>query len=168
MYSIPITISAGLQNFGGIVDMVNVSKRLLVAGFSRDAGNVLYGLLGMYRTLYGVPLVIITAIGITVLPALAKSLVLKNRKELKKSISQAFKLTFMIAIPSAVGLSILSSEIYISLFPNNQGANIMLIGSFVMVLMSVTQIQSIVMQGINRLYYILGTFCLGIVIKIAS
>ena len=116
MYSIPITISAGLQNFGGIVDMFNVSKRLLVAGFNQDGANVLYGFLGMYRTLYGVPLVIITAIGITVLPALAKSLVLKNRKELKKSISQAFKLTFMIAIPSAVGLSILSSEIYISLF----------------------------------------------------
>ena len=36
MYSIPITISAGLQNFGGIVDMVNVSNRLVVAGFSRD------------------------------------------------------------------------------------------------------------------------------------
>ena len=73
---------------------------------------------GKYRTLIGVPLVIITAIGTTVLPALAKSLVLKDRKELKKKISQAFKLTFMIAIPSAVGLSILSSEIYISLFPN--------------------------------------------------
>ena len=42
----------------------------------------------------------------------------------------------------------------------------MLIGSFVMVIMSMTQIQSIVMQGINRLYYILGTFCIGIVIKI--
>ena len=44
----------------------------------------------------------------------------------------------------------------------------MLIGSFVMVIMSVTQIQSIVLQGINRLYYILGTFSIGIVIKIAS
>lgn len=165
-YSIPITIAAGLQNFGGIVDMINVSKRLLVAGFNQDAANVLYGFLGLYRTLYGVPLIIITAIGTTVLPALAKSLVLKDRKELKKSISQAFKLTFMIAIPSAVGLSILSSEIYISLFGSTDGASIMLIGSFVMVLMSMTQIQSIVMQGINRLYYILGTFCIGIVIKI--
>lgn len=165
-YSIPITISAGLQNFGVLVDMVNVSKRLVVAGFSGEAGNVLYGYLGMYRNLYGVPLVIITAIGTTVLPALAKSLVLKNRKELKKSISQAFKLTFMIAIPSAVGLSILSSEVYMSLYASTKGSGIMLIGSFVMVLMAMTQIQSIVMQGINRLYYILGTFCIGIVIKI--
>lgn len=166
MYSIPITISAGLQNFGGIVDMVNVSKRLLAAGFDQEGANVLYAFLGMYRTIYGVPLVIITAIGTTVLPALAKSLVLKNRKELKKSISQAFKLTFMVAIPSAVGLSILSSDIYISLFGSDQGSGLMLMGSFVMVIMSMTQIQSIVMQGINRLYYILGTFCIGIIIKI--
>jgi stage V sporulation protein B len=168
MYSIPITISAGLQNFGGIVDMFNVSNRLVVAGFSGVAGDALYGLYGKYRTLIGVPLVIITAISMTVLPALAKSLVLKDRKELKKKISQAFKLTFMIAIPSAVGLSMLSSEIYISLFPKNlNGADMMMMGSIVMVVMSVTQIQSVVLQGINRLYYILGTFSLGIVIKIA-
>lgn len=166
-YSIPITISAGLQNFGGIVDMVNVSKRLLVAGFSTEAGTALYGLLGMYKTLIGVPLVVITAISMTVLPALAKSHVLKDRKELKKKISQAFKLTLMIAIPSAVGLSILSSEIYISLFPTgDKGSDIMMMGSIVMVIMSVTQIQSVVLQGINRMYYVLGTFSIGIVIKI--
>ena len=166
-YSIPITISAGLQNFGGIVDMVNVSKRLLVAGFSTESGTALYGLLGMYKTLIGVPLVVITAISMTVLPSLAKSHVLKDRKELKKKISQAFKLTLMIAIPSAVGLSILSSEIYISLFPTgDKGSDIMMMGSIVMVIMSVTQIQSVVLQGINRMYYVLGTFSIGIVIKI--
>ncbi|MCR4943064.1 MAG: polysaccharide biosynthesis protein [Clostridium sp.] len=165
-YSVPITISAGLQNFGGIVDMLNVSKRLLVAGFTSSEANTLYGLLGKYKTLYGVPLVLITAIGTTVLPSLAKSIVLKERKEAKQKISYALKMAFMIAIPSAVGLSILSREVYIALYGSDRGSTLMLYGSVVLVLMSVTQIQSTVLQGINKLYYVLGTFSIGIVVKI--
>lgn len=165
-YSIPITISAGLQNFGGIVDMLNVSKRLLVAGFTSSEANGLYGLLGKYKTLYGVPLVLITAISTTVLPSLAKSIVLKERKEAKQKISYALKMALMIAIPSAVGLSLLSREVYIALYGYDRGSELMLYGSIVLVLMSITQIQSTVLQGINKLYYILGTFSIGIVVKI--
>jgi stage V sporulation protein B len=165
-YSIPITLSAGLQNFGGVVDMLNVSTRLGVAGFTEDAANILYGQLSQYKTLYGVPLVIITAIGTTVLPSIAKSIVLKERKEAKRKISYALKMAFMIAIPSAVGLSMLSTEVYTALYGNSNGSDIMMYGSIVLVLMSMTQIQSVVLQGINKLYYVLKTFCIGIVVKI--
>lgn len=165
-YSIPITVSAGLQNFGGIVDMINVSLRLEYAGFSEEEANALYGLLGQYRTIYGVPLVIITAIGTTVLPTLAKLIVLKERKEAKKKISYAFKMAFMISVPATVGLSILSNEVYIALFNDGYGSDIMKYGSIILVLMSITQIQSTVLQGINKMYYVLGSFCVGIVAKI--
>ncbi|MBE6048205.1 MAG: polysaccharide biosynthesis protein [Clostridium sp.] len=165
-YSIPITISAGLQNFGGIVDMFNVSKRLGVAGFDEAAANALYGILGKYKTLYGVPLVLITAIGTTVLPSLAKSIVLRERKEAKQKISYALKMALMIAIPSAVGLSVLSREVYIALYGYDRGSDLMLYGSIILVLMSITQIQSTVLQGINKLYYVLGTFSIGIIVKI--
>ena len=165
-YSIPITISAGLQNLGGIVDMLNVSGRLIVAGFTEAEANGLYGLLGKYKTLYGVPLVIITAISTTVLPSLAKSIVLKERKEAKQKISYALKMAFMIAIPSAVGLSVLHNEAYVALYGSDRGSDIMLYGSIVLVFMSVTQIQSTILQGINKLYYVLVTFSIGIVVKI--
>lgn len=165
-YSVPITISAGLQNIGGVVDMFNVSKRLIVAGFTSEQGDILYGLLGKYKTLYGVPLVIITAIGTTVLPSLTKSLVLKQRKEAKKKIGYAFKLVLLIAIPSAVGLSMVSTEVYIFLFGDAYGADIMLFGSVILVLMSITQTQSVILQATNKLYYVLITFSVGIVVKI--
>lgn len=166
MYSIPITLSAGLQNLGGLVDMANVSIRLGVAGFSKSEGDSLYGLYSIYKTLYGVPLTIITAISTTMLPSITRSFVLNEHREVKRKIANIFRLVFAIAIPSAVGLSVLSSEIYLTLYGSTAGENIMKIGSFIMVIMAVTQIQSMVLQGINKLYYVLKTFTIGIVVKI--
>ena len=105
MYSIPITLSTGMQNFGGLVDMVNVNSRLIFAGFDRRMADTLYGQLGMYKTLLSVPLVVITSIGTTTLPSIARSMVLNERREVKRKIAYAFKMAFSIAIPAAVGLS---------------------------------------------------------------
>ena len=165
-YSIPITMSAALQNLGGLVDMINVSQRLAVAGFNYEAGNALYGQYAMYKTLSGVPLVLITAIATISLPAISRSFVINDRKEVKSKISSAFRITFAIAVPAAVGLSILSSEVYTSLYNGSDGASIMTIGSFIIVLMAITQIQSIVLQSINKLYFVIKTFAIGIVFKI--
>lgn len=43
MYSLPIVLSAGLQNLGGLVDMLNVRSRLIDIGFSKSAAYALYG-----------------------------------------------------------------------------------------------------------------------------
>lgn len=167
-YSIPIIISSGLQNFGGLVDMVNVKNRLLAAGFDKDMANILYGNYGVYKTLYGVPLILITAIGTTVLPTISRAMAVKDRKEIRRNIKYAFKVALAIAIPAAVGLSMVSEEVYITLFGSTDGAKIMTIGSFIIILMTMTQIQSVILQGINKFYFIVGSFSIGIICKIIA
>ena len=166
MYSIPIVLSSGLQNLGGLVDMMNVTNRLQSSGLSEVAANTLYGDYGLYKTLYGVPLVMITAIGVTVLPAIARARALRDKKEIKRNIRRAFKVALLIAIPAAVGLALTSEHIYMSLVGNTEGSELMKYGSFILVLMTITQIQSVVLQGINKFYYILFTFFIGIIFKI--
>lgn len=166
MYSIPITLSAGMQNLGGLIDMVNVKNRLLYAGFTSVQSDVLYGKLAMYKTLLGVPLVIITSIGTTTLPSIAKSAVLNEKKQVKKKIAYAFRIAFSIAIPAAVGLSMLSEMIYMTLYNSSDGHEIMMIGAFILILITMTQVQAVIMQSVNKLYFILGTFLVGIVTKI--
>ena len=165
-YSVPIVLSTGLQNFGGVIDMFNVNLRLQHAGFSIPEADALYGLLSKFKTMYGVPLIVVTAIGTTVLPAISRAVVLKDKKEVRRKINYAFRLTFIITIPAAIGLSVLSKEIYTAIFPNNQGYRLLLYGSLIVVLMGMTQIQSVVLQSINKLYFILGTFMIGILVKI--
>lgn len=167
-YGLPITLSAGLQNFGSLVDMVNVNSRLAAAGFNMQQSQVLYGVLGRYKTLLSVPLIVITALGTTVLPAVSAAMALKNKKEVRIKATFAYKLTFLITIPAAVGLSLLGREVFELLYGTDQGFDLMVIGSVVLVLMAVVQIQTVILQSMNKLYFVLGTFSIGIATKIIA
>lgn len=167
-YGLPITLSAGLQNFGSLVDMVNVNSRLAAAGFNMQQSQVLYGVLGRYKTLLSVPLIVITALGTTVLPAVSAAMALKNKKEVRIKATFAYKLTFLITIPAAVGLSLLGREVFELLYVTDQGFDLMVIGSVVLVLMAVVQIQTVILQSMNKLYFVLGTFSIGIATKIIA
>ena len=167
-YGLPITLSAGLQNFGSLVDMVNVNSRLAVAGFTLQESQVLYGVLGRYKTLLSVPLIIVTALGTTVLPAVAAAMALKDKKEIRRKTTFAFRITFIITIPAAIGLSSLGREVFELLYGTDQGFELMVMGSVVLVLMAVVQIQTVILQSMNKLYFVLGTFSIGIVAKIIA
>ena len=167
-YGLPITLSAGLQNFGSLVDMVNVNSRLAVAGFNLQQSQVLYGVLGRYKTLLSVPLIVVTALGTTVLPAVAAAMALKDKKEIRRKTTFAFRLTFIITVPAAVGLSMLAREVFELLYGTDQGFDLMVIGSVVLVLMAVVQIQTVILQSVNKLYFVLGTFSIGIIAKIIA
>ncbi|GFP75002.1 putative polysaccharide biosynthesis protein [Clostridium fungisolvens] len=167
-YGFPIALSAGLQNFGALVDMFNVTARLSYAGFTKDQGNVLYGILGYYKTLLYVPLTIITALATAVMPAIVRALVAKDKKSMKESILFAIRISYDIAIPAAFGLAILSAEIYKVLFGKTTGYELMVYGSVVVIFMAIVQIQNTILQAVNKFYFVVGSLCVGIVLKIAS
>ncbi|MBE6071126.1 MAG: polysaccharide biosynthesis protein [Clostridium butyricum] len=167
-YGLPITLSSGLQNFGSLVDMVNVNARLAFAGFSIEKAQELYGVLGRYKTLLSVPLIIITALGTTVLPAVSAAMALKDKKEVRNKTSFAFRMTFLITIPAAVGLSCLSKEVFTILYGSEQGYELMMYGSVVLIFMAIAQIQTVLLQSMNKLYYVLGTFIVGLTFKIVA
>ncbi|EKQ53170.1 MULTISPECIES: polysaccharide biosynthesis protein [unclassified Clostridium] len=167
-YGLPITLSSGLQNFGSLVDMVNVNSRLAFAGFTAEQSHVLYGVLGRYKTLLSVPLIIVTALGTTVLPAVAAAMALKDKKEVRRKTTFAFRITFIITIPAAVGLACLAQEVFELLYGTTQGFELMVWGSVVLILMAVVSIQTVILQSMNKLYFVLGTFSIGIIAKIVA
>lgn len=166
-YGMPITLSAGLQNFGTVIDATNVRTRLSFAGFSMDNIDKLAGYLGQYQNLAYVPLVFIVAITTIVLPDISRAVINKNKEAIKEKIGFAFKLGFIITIPSAVGLAVLSESIYKLLyFRDTYGFRLMIYGSFIMVLMGVVQLQTTILQSLNKFYIVIYTLLAGLVVKI--
>jgi stage V sporulation protein B len=166
-YSIPITLSVGLQNAGALVDLANIKNRLGAAGFDESAANVKYGLLGQFNTLIHVPITLISALSAAALPGISGAAAVGDRKTIQEKINYVFKVCFIVAMPAAVGLAILSKPIYHLLFPrSSEGYYLLSYGSVVVILMAVVQIQTTILQSLGKLYTAMLSMLIGIVAKV--
>lgn len=167
IYGIPITLCIGLQYAGNLVDMFNIKDRLLFAGFTDKVSNIKYGILGKYNTLINVPITLISALAAAVLPSISGAAALRDKILIEENTNNAFHFCFLVAMPSAVGLAVLSRPIFRFLFPQYiDGYTLMSFGSIVLVLMSVVQIQTTILQGLGKLYTVTLYLILGIVSKV--
>lgn len=164
-YGVPITLCVGMNYAGNMVDLWNTKSRLLVAGLSNSEANILYGQLGQYQQLINVPIAIVSSLAAAILPAISGAIACGNKKKAKGNINYSFRLCFLITLPSAIGLTVLSSPIY-KMIHLGEGSDIMKYGAVVLILMALSQIQTTILQSIGKLY--LATFysVIGIVAKI--
>lgn len=167
-YGLPITLCVGFQNAGNLIDVGNIKSRLLVAGFSLADGDVLFGVLTKYRILLSVPIALISALSVAVLPAISSLHALKDKKKVEDKINYAFRLALLVAVPSAIGLAVLSRPVFITIFGIKyaDGWRLMLFGSLVIIFQSTVQIQIAILQGIGKLYLSTIYMILGIFSKI--
>lgn len=166
-YAIPITICLGMQNAGSLIDMANVKDRLLVGGFSESIASTLFGVIGQFNTLISVPITIISALSMALLPSISASNILGERDEMQRKIIYSFRICLIIAIPSAIGLAILGKPIYDMLFLKMaEGYKFMVFGSIIVVLWSIVLIQTTILQGIGKLYKATMYILVGIIFKV--
>ena len=109
--AVPITIgAAGLQ----IINMVEVKVfmgRLLATGFTQDAADIMKGVLNMCQTVFNMPCSFIGPITISAIPAITASLTLQKHGAVKATEESASRITALISMPCAFGLSILARPV---------------------------------------------------------
>lgn len=166
-YGLPITLSTGLQNLGNIIDMLTVSNRLVdAAGFSQSQANALYGYFSTrYKILLNVPMVFITSLGYMALPAISRAYTLKDKKEIKSKINFSMRVTYLLSIPAAFGLALLSENVYKYIFADSNGYMMMVIGAAMIPLTAIVLMQNVILQSVSQFYYVLFTLALSIVVK---
>ncbi|MDP4088962.1 MAG: polysaccharide biosynthesis protein [Bacillota bacterium] len=170
-YGVPITLSVGLQNAGSLVDSSIMVPRLIVSGLKDVIARQKFAILAQLNPLINVPITVISALSAAVLPAISAAAAVDDRKRVQSKINQALKLCFMVSIPSAVGLAVLSNPIFSTLFNkypeySKIGAYLLKFGSIVVVLMSVVQIQTTILQSIGKMYIVTASMVFGIIFKI--
>lgn len=164
-YGVPITVCVGMTYAGNIVDLYNTKVRLMAGGVPEIQATILYGFLTKYQQLLNVPIAIISSLSMAILPAISAAAATKDREGVTEKINYAFRLCYLIAIPCAVGLAILSDPVF-QILKFAGGSYIMAYGSVVLVLMSCMQIQTTILQSVGKLYTATLYSILGIVCKI--
>ena len=111
-FAVPITIGACFIHVLNIIDMKTVMYCLKnLEGFSADYAESLYGIWLNTVKIYDLPGAIIIPLSTSVLPVLTAAYTRKNQEDVRRTAASAMRMTFLIAVPCAVGLAIFAKPI---------------------------------------------------------
>lgn len=165
-YAVPITIGVGLQNAGMLMDIWIVKSRLLFSGFDQSKVEILWGVLYQYNTLISVPMAVIGSLATSILPIVARHNAVEDKKTLKFSINSIFRVTYIISVPCAFGLAVLSKPILTLIGYDTDASVLFAYGVIVLILSAIALIQTSILQGVGKVKQITVYSVIGLVGKI--
>ncbi len=121
---IPIALGSSVLS---VITLIN-TKLILgqlqnAAGFSYDLATDLFGVYSATLPLFNLPAAIITPLTISIIPAIAGFIELKRYGEARDVIESSLRIATIIALPMAVGLSVMSAPIMFAVYGlEGQGA----------------------------------------------
>ena len=111
MIAIPITIgSAGLSILTMLETKIYMSQ-LLHLGYTQDQADTMKGIYDFSKTVFNMPCAFITPITVSIIPAIAAHLSLKNHKDAQATEESAVRIMGLVSMPCAVGLAVLAQPV---------------------------------------------------------
>ena len=139
--AVPITIgSAGLQVLNVIETNLYMGQLLTANGMSQSTADITKGIYNMTQTVFNMPCAFMVPITTSVLPAITAQLTTKKYGAARGIEESAARITGLISLPCAVGLSVLAAPV-MALLGGYSGENLELAGTILTVL------------GINVFFY---------------
>lgn len=145
-----------------------VMRILIASGYSESEATILYGQLsGKYVTLTTLPVAISSSIATAVLPSIAASNRLGEKKQVKRKMNLTMRISMIISVPAAVGIGVLGPQIIAMLFPQAPDGGILLtIGAVSIIFLALCQTATGILQGIGHIKVpVVGAF-LGAIMKV--
>ncbi len=132
--AVPITIgSAGLQVLTVIETNLYMGQLLTANGMSQTQADITKGIYNMTQTVFNMPCAFMMPITTSVLPAITALLATGDHAGSKATTESAARITGLLSLPCALGLSILSAPV-MALLGGYQGANLALAGTILAIL----------------------------------
>jgi len=166
--AVPITLGSVMVYVTQLIDVINTKSRLIVAGFSEYEATSMYGILAtQYTKVLFIPVAFATALGTAILPSISEADAVNDRALLNRRIQKAFKTIMMLAVPAAVGLTVMAKPIIGILFPKSpDGWDLLVMGSWTLILISLVSVQTSVLQGLGKTYVPTVHMLIGLVLKL--
>jgi len=163
----PIILGTAVFTISGLIDSSMISNRLIASGaFTREVVDVMYGQYnGKFIVLTTLPVVVSAALATAFIPSIAASNVINDERAVSAKINLALRMTMLISIPAAVGLSVLGDPIIRLLFPSNpEGGYLLQWGGMAVVFLSLSQITTGMLQGLGYVKLpVIGACALAII-----
>lgn len=153
---LPITLNSAIYNISSVLDSGIFSNFADLIGMEPSVYDINWNAYeGKYHLLTHVPLAFATALSASAVPNLSRTLKTAAPSEITRKIRTAIRFAMLVAIPSCIGLAVLSKPILQLLFANTPESNtlaasLLKVGAITVILYSFSTITNGVLQGIGR------------------
>lgn len=151
---LPILLSTTVYSVSTIIDQGVFKNIALLQGYSAKQISEWWGVYsGQFIVLTNVPISIASSLAASSVPSLSTAFHAKDYKKADKQIAMAMRFIMVIAIPSAVGMTILGKPLNILLFQDDDATTgmIMLLGSVSVILFGLSTLTNGLLQGIDKM-----------------
>ena len=150
--AIPVSMASGVLGLVQIVDMGIVPWRLQAMGLATRVATAQYGeMSGAALPLVNMPTILTAALQVSLVPAIAADIALRDSSHMVSRIRTSLRLTFQVMLPAAVGLFILADPISRLLFGDPDIAISLSALAACTVFMGLQQTTSGILQGMGQL-----------------
>lgn len=171
--SVPITIGACIVPMSAFIDSGLLLNRLFVAGIERSEALGLYGRYSGYvLTLINVPSALAAAIAMSLVPSISSAIAREDGAAMRRQSALGLRLSFVVGLPCTVAMSLMSTRL-LSLMFNFSSAEtlantgkMLSLSAITIVLFTVVQSTSGILQGLRKQRIPMYTLLLGVVVKI--
>lgn len=171
--SIPITLGACIVPIASFIDSGLLLNRLVVAGIARNEALGLYGRYSGYvLTLINVPTALATAIAMSLVPSISAAMAKGDGKQMRRQSALGLRLSFVVGLPCSIGMSMLSKQLLdlVYHFDTPEAlqitANLLSLSSLTIVLFTVVQSTSGILQGLRKQRIPMYTLLAGVIVKV--
>ncbi len=154
MTIIPVLLSTTIYNITSFLDMGVFKHIAALQGYQAKDFSTMWGVyVGEYKVLVNVPIAIASSISASSVPSISTAFAAKDISHVKRKVAYSIRFIMVIAIPCAVGMTVLASPILQLLFQDDRimTARMMQIGAVTIVFYSLSTLSNGILQGINRM-----------------
>lgn len=173
--AIPITLGACIVPLAGFIDSVMLTGLMEKAGMAREDALIRYGAYsGPVLTLINVPTALAMAMSTNLVPSIASGLARGDREYVARETSTGLRMASVIGFPCSIGMSILAQPLLYLCYRGsytpaqlNVAAELLTVSSLTIVLFTMVQATSGILQGAGKQRIPMYTLLLGVALKIA-
>ncbi|WHH56946.1 polysaccharide biosynthesis protein [Petroclostridium sp. X23] len=166
--SIPITLGASVLTLTNAIDLITIMNRLVSIGFSYQEANELYGYLGYAVNLFNFPPTMVSALAISVVPAVARALTVQNYRLARKTTESTIRIALLFALPAGMGLSLLSEPILQLVYQSTKPTQLLALMGIASIFVCLVLVTSAILQSTGKVMIPVRNMFIGGVVKIMT
>lgn len=172
--SIPITIGACIVPFSQYIDSIMTVGRLIIAGIPAESAGSVYGLFsGTVIRIINIPTALALAVSMSLVPAISSAKAINDDATVIRQTDLGMRFAFLIGLPCSIGMSVLAEPLMRFFYQGSiveeqliLGGELLSISGLTIILFTVVQATTSVLQGLGKQRIPMYTLLAGVVCKI--